>query len=117
MHPPGLVARASLSLANDQGVPDYHDGGGSVVFEAPAGYLAARARQEESDRSAVPYAADQSGSVIGLVTFGDEPVASVTVVPDRADIAEPSLQAWTERMPPEGTPVTVLIRRFTPRAP
>ena len=69
------------------------------------------------DRSAVPYAADQSGSVIGLVTFGDEPVASVTVVPDRADIAEPSLQAWTERMPPEGTPVTVVIRRSTPRAP
>lgn len=66
------------------------------------------------DRAAVPYAADQSGSVVGLVTFGDEPVASVAVVPDRADIAEPSLMAWTERMPPEGTTVTIVIRRAAP---
>jgi hypothetical protein len=52
--------------------------------------------------------------VVGLVTFGDEPVASVAVVPDRADIAEPSLMAWTERMPPEGTTVTIVIRRAAP---
>ncbi len=63
------------------------------------------------DRATNPYVADQSGSVVGLVTFGDEPIASVAVVPDRTDVAEPSLKAWTERIPPEGTPVTVVIRR------
>lgn len=68
------------------------------------------------DGASTPYAADRSGSVVGLVTFGDEPVASVAVVPDRADIAEPSLMAWTERMPPEGTAVTIVIRRAAPRA-
>lgn len=70
-----------------------------------------------SERGTPPYAADRSGSVIGLVTFGDEPIASMAVVPDRADVAEPALQAWTDRMPPEGTPVTVVIRRAGPRAP
>lgn len=69
------------------------------------------------DRAVAPYVADQSGSVVGLVTFGDEPIASVAVVPDRADIAEPSLKAWTERIPPEGTAVTVVIRRAAPPAP
>jgi len=69
------------------------------------------------DRAAAPYVADQSGSVVGLVTFGDEPIASVAVVPDRVDVAEPSLQAWSERIPPEGTAVTVVIRRAAPPAP
>ncbi|MBM4110506.1 MAG: hypothetical protein FJ254_03985 [Phycisphaerae bacterium] len=69
------------------------------------------------DRAATPYAADQSGSVVGLVTFGDEPVASVEVVPDQAEIAEPSMKAWTERMPPEGTSVTLVIHRVPPRTP
>jgi hypothetical protein len=69
------------------------------------------------DRASNPYVADQSGSVVGLVTFGDEPIASVAVVPDRADIAEPSLKAWTERIPPEGTAVTVVIRRAPLPAP
>lgn len=69
------------------------------------------------DRAVAPYVADQSGSVVGLVTFGDEPIASVAVVPDRADVAEPSLKAWTERIPPEGTAVTIVIRRAPSRAP
>jgi len=69
------------------------------------------------DRGAMPYAADRSGSVIGLVTFGDEPLANVTVMPDRADVAEPSLRAWTERMPTVGTAVTVVMRRAMPHAP
>ncbi|MFZ9688635.1 MAG: YdjY domain-containing protein [Phycisphaerales bacterium] len=66
------------------------------------------------EAAAVPYAADQSGSVVGLVTFGDEPIASVAVVPDRAEVAEPSLLARSERIPAEGTPVTIMIRRAAP---
>ena len=69
------------------------------------------------DRAVAPYVADQSGSVVGLVTFGDEPIASVAVVPDRADVAEPSLKAWTERIPREGTAVTIVIRRAPSRVP
>lgn len=63
------------------------------------------------ERASVPYMADRSGSVVGLVTFGDEPIASVSVVPDRAEVAEPSLQCFTERIPAEGTPVTVILGR------
>lgn len=61
------------------------------------------------------YVADFTGSVIGLVTFGDEVVAMDEVIADRADVEPPSWVAWTERMPPEGTAVELLIRACPPR--
>ncbi len=61
-------------------------------------------------RGPIPYAADASGSVVGLVTFGDELIANSVVVPDQAEVTEPSMQACTEAMPTEGTPVTVIFR-------
>lgn len=57
------------------------------------------------------YVADYTGSVIGLVTFGDEVVAYEEVIPDRVDIAPSAWEAWTDRMPPEGTAVELLIGR------
>jgi hypothetical protein len=55
------------------------------------------------------YAADGSGSVVGLVTFGDEVVALHQVVPDRASVRAPVLRADTDAMPPEGHPVTLIL--------
>ena|GEM_PF-492046 len=57
------------------------------------------------------YVADYTGSVIGLVTFGDEVVAYEEVIPDRIDIAPAAWEAWTDRMPPEGTAVELIISR------
>lgn len=55
------------------------------------------------------YAADSSGSLIGLVTFGDETIAAIDVIPDQAQIAEPVWEAATERMPEPGTRVKIMI--------
>ena len=56
------------------------------------------------------YVADYTGSIVGLVTFGDEVIAFEEVIPDRVDIAAPLWEAWTDRIPPEGTPVDLVIR-------
>lgn len=55
------------------------------------------------------YQADGSGSIVGLVTFGDEIVALPTVKPDAESIAEPQWEAWTERLPPVGTRVMLVL--------
>ena len=56
------------------------------------------------------YAADDSGSIVGLVTFGDEVVAMRMVIPDKVDVAPASWKARTDDIPPEGSAVTVIIR-------
>jgi hypothetical protein len=55
------------------------------------------------------YVADLTGSVVGLVTFGDEVIAYDEVIADKVDVDPAAWVAWTERMPPEGTRITVLI--------
>jgi hypothetical protein len=57
------------------------------------------------------FAADLSGSIVGLVTFGDEVVACAQVVPDRVDVAPPRWRARSAVMPVEDTPVTLILRR------
>ena len=56
------------------------------------------------------YVADFTGSVVGLVTFGDEVIAYDEVIADKVDIDAAVWVAWPERMPPEGTRVELLIR-------
>lgn len=56
------------------------------------------------------YVADFTGSVVGLVTFGDEVIAYDEVIADKVDVDAAVWVAWTERMPPEGTHVELLIR-------
>lgn len=55
------------------------------------------------------YVADSSGSLVGLVTFGDETIGCVDVIPDQAAVAEPVWEAWTERMPEPGTRVKIRV--------
>jgi len=64
------------------------------------------------------YAADGSGSLVGLVTFGDETIAPVDVIPDQAGIAAPVWEAFTQRMPEPGTAVRIRIQseRHLPKA-
>lgn len=56
------------------------------------------------------YLADATGSIIGIVTFGDELIAWREVIPDLADVAEPVWQANPLRLPPRGTPARLLLR-------
>ncbi len=63
------------------------------------------------------YLADASGSLVGLVTFGDETIGAREVIPDQAAAAEPIWEAFTERMPKPGTRVTVLLQVRTSSEP
>ena len=57
------------------------------------------------------YVADRTGSVVGIVTFGDETIACTSVLSDQAELDAPEWQANSERMPEPGTRVELLIRR------
>ena len=61
------------------------------------------------------YAADFGGSVVGLVTFGDEVVAFEEVRSDRVEVEEAGFLVRRGAPPPPGTPVTLIVR--VPRAP
>jgi hypothetical protein len=56
------------------------------------------------------YVADRTGSIVGIVTFGDETIACDEVISDKADVDAPQWQARTERMPEPGTRVRLVIR-------
>ena len=57
------------------------------------------------------YVADGSGSLIGLVTFGDETIAALEVIPDQTSAAQPIWEVFTERMPAPGTAVRISITK------
>ncbi len=63
------------------------------------------------------YLADWSGSVVGLVTFGDEVVAWREVIPDSAEISEPVWVTRSSELPPPGTRATLILRRAGGAAP
>jgi len=58
------------------------------------------------------YVADVTGSVIGLVTFGDEVIGYSRVYADQSDVAPQEWIADSSRVPPIGTPVVLLIRAY-----
>jgi hypothetical protein len=67
-------------------------------------------RQQPPERGGgKQYVADATGSVIGIVTFGDEVVAFREVLSDKVETDAPEWQAATERMPPPGTRVTLVL--------
>jgi len=64
-----------------------------------------------NDAGVTGYAADFTGSIAGLVTFGDETLGWVEVLPDKEAVLAPEWLANTDAMPEMGTPVTL---RLTP---
>lgn len=60
------------------------------------------------------YVADISGSVIGLVTFGDETIGFSRVLSDQEAVQEPVWEANGDALPAMGTPVTIIIRKWIP---
>jgi hypothetical protein len=84
---------------------------GGADRKPPDAFVVAGSRFVTSRKTGVErYAADASGSLVGLVTFGDETIAPVNVVPDQASVSEPVWEAATERMPEPGTRVKIRIR-------
>jgi hypothetical protein len=58
------------------------------------------------------YVADMTGSIIGLVTFGDETIGFSRVLSDQESVQEPVWEAATEHLPEPATPVTIIVRRW-----
>ena len=56
------------------------------------------------------YIADYSGSVIGLVTFGDEVIGWSKVLSDQEAVQPPEWEVNTDHVPPPGTEVTVILK-------
>ena len=57
------------------------------------------------------YVADLSGSIVGLVTFGDEVVGFAQVMSDQETVDPMQWQVNTDHVPPIGTAVTLILRR------
>ncbi len=57
------------------------------------------------------YVADMTGSIVGLVTFGDEVIAWPEVLPDQESVRPPEWRVREDHVPPLGTKVTLIIRR------
>ncbi len=58
----------------------------------------------------VGYLADRTGSIAGLVTFGDELLGWCEVLPDEEAVMAPEWEANTQAMPEPYTPVTIRLR-------
>lgn len=56
------------------------------------------------------YVADYSGSIIGLVTFGDEVIGWSNVLSDQEAVSPPEWEVKSEHVPPPGTPITVILK-------
>ena len=56
------------------------------------------------------YVADLTGSIIGLVTFGDEVIAYERVLADQEAVEPTQWRVNTGHVPEIGTPVTVILR-------
>lgn len=57
------------------------------------------------------YTADFTGSIIGLVTFGDEVLGFKRIISDQETVHAPQWEVNVERIPPLGTEVTLIIRQ------
>lgn len=65
---------------------------------------------EETPPGYSRYEADLSGSLIGLVTFGDELIGYGQVIPDRVDVAPPKWKVNDVNVPPIGSQILIRMR-------
>jgi hypothetical protein len=63
------------------------------------------------------YVADMSGSIIGLVTFGDEVIGFSKVISDQESVESPVWEVNTGSIPAPGTEVVLVIRKWPERTP
>ena len=82
--------------------------GGSLP---PHPWRFAGSRLEPTKDGGEIYAADFAGSIVGLVTFGDEVIAFEEVRSDRIEIEAAGFLVRRGAPPPPGTPTTLVVRR------
>ena len=115
--PTGPAVTIRVILADGRAFPLDHFVRAAPVAEAapgarpPHAFVFAGSKFVQNRRTGSErYAADGSGSLIGLVTFGDETIAPIEVISDQAEVSAPIWEAFTERMPEPGTAVRIRIR-------
>jgi hypothetical protein len=69
----------------------------------------------QGEAGATHYAADLGGSLIGLVTFGDEVVGFSRVIADQSDVQAPEWMVDESVVPAPGTAVTIILEPWTGR--
>lgn len=114
--PRGGEVRVAVVLEGRGPLPLEHFVRASPVVPAPEGarpptrFVFAGSRMYRNPRTGSErYVADGTGSLIGLVTFGDETIAALDVIPDQASAVTPLWEVFTERMPKPGTSVTIRL--------
>ena len=75
--------------------------GGSIIRKNPA-------HMEQGEH----YVADMTGSIIGVVTFGDEVIGYSKVISDQESIESPLWEVNPETIPPPGTEVVLVVRKW-----
>lgn len=85
---------------------------GGARKDAPPATRSATAPAVTQPGGKEQYVADLSGSIIGLVTFGDEMIGFSVVRSDQEAVQEPTWEANPESLPEISTQVTLIIRKW-----
>lgn len=117
--PSGNAVRVTIRLPDGHEFPIDHFAriapidATTAANPAPARFVFGGSRFQTDRKSGRErYLADGSGSLIGLVTFGDETIGAAEVIPDQAGVATPTWEVFSERMPTPGTRVTIMVNRI-----
>ena len=116
--PTGAPIDVLVTVGDAQAVPIamwMRGEGGRTFPERPwrfagSNFIAAGASGDRGTKASEHYEADTSGSLIGIVTFGDEVLAWSEVLPHRLEVQDVLWEAAGDRMPPVGTAVTLVLR-------
>jgi len=86
-------------------VRDYH----THELLPPGPWIFAGSMMKADYTGVTTYVADRSGSIAGLVTFGDELLGWNEILPDQAAVMAPEWEANTPAIPEPFTPVTIRL--------
>jgi hypothetical protein len=104
-----LVRRQSADQLVEHPINDWIcDESGEATFPDAAWVFGGSAIVRDGDVER--YVADVTGSIVGLVTFGDELLGRPEVLSDQVAIQPPEWQACADRLPPVGASVSVILR-------
>jgi len=94
-----------IEVPINEWIRDHHTG--LTLPDEPWVFAGSVMAEDQSGREV--YAADHSGSIMGLVTFGDEVLGWSEVLPDAAAVRAPEWEANTNAMPEIGAAVVVRL--------
>ena len=118
-HIEALVRRIRGATVAETPLRDWVAGPDGSAFTAPLVFAGSEIRPNPPSLARIRgpgehYVADLTGSLIGLVTFGDEVIAPTSVQPDRTDVSAPIHSARSGVVPGAGSVVTLILRPVAP---